>query len=304
MRIRRNIIQGQPSSSSLQIEEGGRWRDATEPERQAWDWLPPPDLVAAREIAGSGSAYALPFQPRSFRDCTLYERHWIQASRGYAKRFLPASYRLASAYERLTGRVFPGYRLKPIAYLQPIYYFGNHVTIVPSGVAIRIPSFTKAFDYELELGTVLKAPLRNATPDEALAAIGGFVVVNDWSSRDLQRAEMRSGLGPQKAKHPITSMSLELAAAADILPRVESLAAHVEINGKTIARTATSGMLHGWGQTLSHLSREETLLPGELVATGTLPDGAAMETGTWLKPGDRLRLVIDDVGEIIHPVLS
>jgi 2-keto-4-pentenoate hydratase/2-oxohepta-3-ene-1,7-dioic acid hydratase in catechol pathway len=128
-------------------------------------------------------------------------------------------------------------------------------------------------------------------------------VVNDWSSRDLQRAEMRSGLGPQKAKHPITSMSLELAAAADILPRVESLAAHVEINGKTIARTSTSGMLHGWGQTLSHLSREETLLPGELVATGTLPDGAAMETGTWLNPGDRLRLVIDDVGEIIHQVL-
>src|SRR5215469_12862725 len=111
MRIRRNRIQNQTSAASLQIEEGGRWHDATEPERQAWDWLPPPDLVAAREIAGSESVHALPFQPRSFRDCTLYERHWIQASRGYARRFLPASYRLASAYERLTGRVFPAYRL-------------------------------------------------------------------------------------------------------------------------------------------------------------------------------------------------
>jgi 2-keto-4-pentenoate hydratase/2-oxohepta-3-ene-1,7-dioic acid hydratase in catechol pathway len=53
------------------------------------------------------------------------------------------------------------------------------------------------------------------------------------------------------------------------------------------------------------LSRGDTLLPGELVATGALPDGAAMETGAWLmKPGDRPRLVIDDVGEIIHQVLS
>ncbi len=62
-------------------------------------------------------------------------------------------------------------------------------------------------------------------------------------------------------------------------------------------------MLHDWATTLSFLSTEEPLWPGELIASGTLPFGCAMENGHWVKPGDTLRLGIDGVGEIQQTLL-
>ena len=284
------------------VREGDGWRPCTHLESQQWAWLPEPQAADTRLRAAPW--HGLPFQPLSFRDCSLYERHWVQSSRGYAKRFLPHLAPFTTAYERLTGRVFPTFRPAKLAYARPVYYFGNHLTFVPSGTPIRVPRFTQALDYELELGLVLRASLRNATPQEALQAIGGFVVVNDWSARDIQRAEMQTGLGPQKCKHFMSSMSAELVEAADVWPRIEHLQAWVEINGRVVSRTSTEGMLHNWCQTLSMLSEDETLHAGELVASGTLPGGCAMENGHWVQPGDRLRLVIEGVGEIQHEVLA
>lgn len=280
----------QPTSTAWQIEDAGQWRWANAQEAASRSWLPEP----------MGGA-SMPFQPRSFRDCSLYEQHWIQSSRGHAKRFMPVAHVFTSCYERLLRRPFPAFKPHPLAYQQPVYYFGNHMSFVSSGTPIRPPRFTKALDYELELGAVLCKPLLNASLEEALDAIGGFVVVNDWSARDIQRHEMATGLGPQKCKHFCSSMSDELVDAKDVLPRIEQLQAYVEINGRIVARTSTANMLHGWARTLSHLSTDEPLWPGELIASGTLPFGTAMETGHWLQPGDSLRLVIDEVGEIKHP---
>lgn len=275
------------------VEEADHWRVATADEVASRSWLPAP-------MGGR----TLPFQPLSFRDCSLYEQHWIQSSRGYAKRFLPAASLATSLYERVLRRPFPAFKPHPLAYRQPVYYFGNHMSFVPSGTPIRPPRFTKALDYELELGAVLSKPLHNATPQEAVAAIGGFVVVNDWSARDIQRREMATGLGPQKSKHFCSSMSDEIVDAKDVLPRIERLQAHVEVNGEIVAKTSTANMLHDWAETLSFLSMDEPLWPGELIATGTLPFGTSMETGRWLKPGDTLRLVIEGVGEIWHELLA
>lgn len=277
------------SSTPWQVEEAGQWRGATAQEAATRSWLPEP-LVPG----------GLPFQPRSFRDCSLYEQHWIQSSRGYAKRFLPAAHAFTTFYERLLRKPFPAFKPHPLAYRQPVYYFGNHLSFVPSGTPVQPPRFTQALDYELELGAVLGKPLRNATPEEALDAIGGFVVVNDWSARDIQRSEMATGLGPQKCKHFCSSMSDELVDARDVLSRIDQLQAWVEINGQVVARTSTAHMLHDWAHTLSHLSTDEPLWPGELIASGTLPFGTALENGHWLAPGDTLRMAIEGVGEIRH----
>jgi len=217
---------------------------------------------------------------------------------------LPGVWPLTWAYEKVLRRTFPAFRPHPLARRQPVYYLGNPLSFLPSGQPMRWPSFTRALDYELELGLVLARPLRNATPDEALEAIGGFVLVNDWSCRDIQRAEMATGLGPQKSKHFGSSMSAEIVPAADVLDRIEQLQAVVEIDGREVARCSTAGMLHRWGQTLSFLSMDETLLPGELIATGTLPHGTAMENGHWLKPGQHLRLCLDGVGEVRHDLVT
>jgi len=245
---------------------------------------------------------ALPFEPRSFRDFMLFEEHAIAAARGYARRFMPAAYPIASAYERLTGKTFPAFKPKPLWYRQPVYYMGNHLTFVPSGTPIPAPSYTHALDYELELGFVLDKPLRNATPTEATAAIGAFVVVCDFSARDVQKAEMDSGFGPQKSKHFMSSMSPIAVPAAEILPRIDQLTGTVEIDGKIAARCYTSGMRYSLGEVLAHTSRDEQLHPGELFATGTLPGGSGMENGHWLRPGSHLCLTIDGVGEIEHTI--
>ena len=149
---------------------------------------------------------------------------------------------------------------------------------------------------------MLSKPLFNATAEQALAAIGGFVVVNDFSARDVQQAEMQTGLGPQKSKHFLSSMSQTMLTASEILPCINELPALVEINGRVVTRTSTCGMRYSAGEVLAHLSLSERLYPGELIASGTLPGGSGMETDHWLEPGDLLRLVIEPIGEIVHEI--
>jgi 2-keto-4-pentenoate hydratase/2-oxohepta-3-ene-1,7-dioic acid hydratase in catechol pathway len=250
------------------------------------------------------SAALLPFQPASFRDFMLYEQHVLDASRGLLRRFHPAQYRLVEAVETLTRRTFPLLKPKPLFYGQPIYYMSNATTFVPSGTPIAAPSYTRALDYELEIGFVLAHGLFNATPAEALDAIGAFVVLNDWSARDVQRAEMDSGFGPQKSKHFVSSLSEVAVTADEILPRIDALGGTVSINGSVASTVSSAGMQHTLGEVLAHASRSEHLRPGELFGTGTLPGGSGMETGHWLRPGDTLELAIDGIGRIEHTIID
>ena len=245
----------------------------------------------------------LPFAPLSFRDYLLSEQHNINASRGIVKRFYPRSYRMTRAVELVTRRPFPGFKPNKLFYAEPIYYFGNAMTVVPTGTPIAFPSYSKGLDFELELGWVLKAPLYNATPSEAVEAIGAFFLLNDFSARDVQRAEMASGLGPQKAKHFISSLSATAVTAEELLPRLDRLTGSVIINGRTVSTVSSRGLQWSVGEAVAHSSRDEHLLPGEMFGTGTLPGGSGTETGHWLKPGDTLRLVLDGVGEVEHEIV-
>jgi len=250
------------------------------------------------------TASLLPFAPLSFRDFLLSEQHNINATRGLVKRFYPGTYRMTRAIERATHRTYPGFKPKKLFYREPIYYFGNAMTVVPTGTPIAFPSYSHGLDFELELAWVLKAPLYNASAGEALDAIGAFVLLNDFSARDVQRAEMGSGLGPQKAKHFISSMSPTAVTADEILPRLDQLTGSVIINGRTVSTVSTRGLQWNPGQILAHASRDEHLLPGEVFATGTLPGGSGMETGNWLSHGDTLQLLLDGIGEVEHHIVQ
>ncbi|MGV0781205.1 fumarylacetoacetate hydrolase family protein [Mycolicibacterium sp. XJ775] len=260
-------------------------------------------LTAAADRQLQHSDHLLPFQPVSFRDFMLYEQHNIDAARGLIRRFHPGLYRVTSLYERVTGRPVPQFRPKPLFYEQPIYYMSNAQTFVPTGTPVPVPDYSQALDFELEIGFVLAAPLFNATPDEAAEAIGAFVVLNDFSARDVQRPEMLSGFGPQKSKHFASSMSDTAVTADEILPRIETLTGSVALNGSVVSTVSSAGMQHTLGEVLAHASRSEPLYPGELFGTGTLPGGSGMETGHWLRRGDTLTLTLDGVGQIEHTIL-
>ncbi|WP_245924887.1 fumarylacetoacetate hydrolase family protein [Nocardia nova] len=304
----RRVLNRSARHIDTQVDSGTGWRTYTESDASQGFSVIEPAFTTAFEIArydtlglGDG-AVVLPICPASFRDFMIFEKHAVDAARGLTRRFLPAAARVANAYETLTRRTFPPFRPHALWYREPIYYMSNALTIVPSGVPVSAPTYTRALDFELELGVVLGAPLRDATTEEAAAAIAAVVVINDFSARDVQLAEMRSGFGPQRAKHFLTSMSATAAAGPALTTRLDRLTATVMVNGEILARTGTHDARYSMAEAIAHVSRGEQLYPGELLSSGTLPGGSGMELGRWLTPGDQLRLEIDGVGIIEHDI--
>ncbi len=263
--------------------------------------------VAARDIdpePNHEENVVIPFTPRSFRDFMLFEAHAINAARGFVHRFMPRTAPIVRTYEKVTGTTFP--KLKPHAlwYRQPVYYMGNHLAFITGGHDVTMPSYTRALDYELELGFVLAHPLLDARPETAEAAIGGFVVLNDFSARDVQLAEMASGFGPQKAKHFCNAISKVVVTGDEILPRWSDLKGHVRLNGERIGEVATADARWSLGEVLAHASCCELLQPGEFFGSGTLPGGSGIETGHLLTVGDRIEIGIEGIDTLANRIVA
>jgi 2-keto-4-pentenoate hydratase/2-oxohepta-3-ene-1,7-dioic acid hydratase in catechol pathway len=303
MRIRR-IYQ---SDDTLQTEiqpDGGQWQPVTARSALGYDspftgeW----EAGHARQYGARPGDPVLPFQPVSVRDFSLSEQHNTDAAFGYARRFMPGAARLAGAVKAATGRTLPVLRPNKLWYAQPIYYLNNPMTFVPSGAAVAFPSYTKALDYEIQLAFVIGKPLYDAAPDEAEKAITAFAVMCDFSARDVQIPEMRSGTGPQKAKHFLSSMATVAVSADEVLPCWRELRGTVTINGEVVARPHTAGSRFGLGDMLAHASASEQLVPGEMFSIGALSVGSGMEISRWLAHGDSLELDLPGVGRITHQI--
>ncbi len=330
MRLRRVRLRGPQAGESVAVLHQGQWV----PLRAALQHTDPaqyPNLQAtahdmlvflargqaAREEAlrlveavGDAADWAaafdptplLPVEPRTFRDFMLYEEHVIAAARGMVRRFLPKMWPLVRLYEKVTGKPHPKLRPKPIWYEKPIYYMGSPINFYTEGETIPWPSYTQALDYELELGLIIVRPLYNASPQEALEAIGGFVVINDFSARDVQLPEMFSGFGPVKAKNFANGMSMVVATPDEILPRVDALRVEVRVNGQVWGQGTTAGMQHSLGEMVAYASLGEQVVPGEVMATGTIPGCSGVETDHWLSPGDEITLEIEGIGTLTNRI--
>ncbi len=250
--------------------------------------LPPVDVSSATRL--------LPFHPLSYRDFMLYEQHAINSARGFVKKYLPRLHPFVVSYEKLSGRTFPKLKPKKRWYKYPIYYLGNHMNFVTHGAVVKVPEYTTELDYELELGVVICKPLKNATPEAALKAIGGFVVFNDFSARDVQLDEIQCGFGPMKAKNFANAISNVVVSADEILPYIDSLIVSVTINDRIVAKTTSAGMHHTLAEAIAYASWEEQLHPGEFFGSGTIPKCSGIENGCFLTAGDRIKLVIDKIG--------
>ncbi|KAK7967224.1 fumarylacetoacetate hydrolase FahA, partial [Apiospora aurea] len=262
----------------------------------------------------------LPFAPQSYRDFMLFPAHYTGAAAGILAltlqqapfplsllRFVVAC--LAWLWTRLTGTAFPPFRPSGLYRKQPIFYQSNHKSIVASDAPVVCPDYcTRYLDVELELGFVLGRSLYNAAdPDEALEAIAGFVVLNDFSARDVQWAEMRSGFGPQLCKSFASSISSVVVSADEVLPLLPNLTGRVTINEKVVAECSVGAK--DWqftlGEALMHASRGTRLYDGEFFGSGTLPRGAGIENMSFkVEVGDTVTLEIDGVGSVTNTVIS
>jgi 2-keto-4-pentenoate hydratase/2-oxohepta-3-ene-1,7-dioic acid hydratase in catechol pathway len=303
MRIRRIYQDGDTLQTEVQ-PDGGEWQPATP--RAALGYDPPFtgewEAGHARQYGAQPGDLVLPFQPVSVRDFSLSEQHNTDAAHGYARRFMPGTARLAGAVEAVTRRPLPALRPNRLWYAQPVYYLNNPMTFVPSGKAVEFPSYSQALDYELQLAFVIGEPLYNAAPAQAERAIIAFAVMCDFSARDVQIPEMKTGMGPQKAKHFVSSMATVAVSADAVLPRWRELRGTVTINGETVARPQTAGSRFGLGDLLAHASASEQLVPGEMFSIGALSAGSGMEISRWLGHGDTLELDLPGIGHIAHQI--
>jgi 2-keto-4-pentenoate hydratase/2-oxohepta-3-ene-1,7-dioic acid hydratase in catechol pathway/sugar lactone lactonase YvrE len=263
------------------------------------------ELAAEPAPAGEPAPHllGLPFRPAAFRDCSLWEEHMIGAGRGLLRLRESAAGRVADGYERLARRPFPRLRPRPLWYERPLYYKGNPATFIGDGDTVRWPAYAQALDYELEIGIVIVRDAADLTREEALGVAGGFVLLNDFSARDVQFREMVEGLmGPAKSKDFGTALGSVVVTAPEILPVLNALSVEVRVNGELWGSGSTEKMQHDVADVIAYASAGEQLAAGTVIGLGTVPGCSGIETGRWLSPGDMVELSAGPLGRLRNTV--
>ncbi|MGH9303150.1 MAG: fumarylacetoacetate hydrolase family protein [Acidimicrobiales bacterium] len=163
------------------------------------------------------------------------------------------------------------------------------------------PAFSTKLDYEGELGLVIGGGGRYIPAEKALSAIAGYVVLNDASVRDWQRAGTQWTAGKNfDATMPIGP---EIITTDEV--DASDLALTTTLNGAVMQSARTSQMIVGIASTIEFLSSFTTLCPGDVIATGT-PGGVgfARRPPVWLTPGDVVEVSIENIGTIRNTVVE
>jgi fumarylacetoacetate (FAA) hydrolase len=230
--------------------------------------------------------------------------------------FAVASVRDFYAFEQhvSTCRKHRGLDMLPQWYQVPVFYFSNPVAIIGDGDSVHTPQGSNALDYELELACIIGKPASNLTADDsAMNCVAGFTIMNDWSARDLQRAEMAIGLGPSKSKDFATSLGPRLVPFDELKDCYRDGRLHIEmtatVNGKVYSRGNAGSMYWTWPQLLAHASRDTELRPGDVLGSGTVGTGCILEltpeaVGGWLKAGDVVELTVERIGTLRNRVVE
>ncbi len=206
--------------------------------------------------------------PPSVRDFMAFEEH-VRTARARRDREVPREW-----------------------YEQPVFYFSNPTAIYGPEDEIPYPQETEMLDYELEVAAVIGAEGR----------IGGFTVMNDWSARDLQAAEMPVGLGPAKGKDFATSLGPAVVTPDELGDlRLQMIA---RVNGQERSRGNLGDMYHSWEAIVARAARNTRLLPGDVIGSGTVGSGCILEhgDGRWLEPGDVVELEVEGIGVLRNTI--
>jgi fumarylacetoacetate (FAA) hydrolase len=174
----------------------------------------------------------------------------------------------------------------------PVFYFSNPAAIFGPDEDVPYPEGTAELDYELECAAIVGAE----------GMIGGFTILNDWSARDVQRAEMRVGLGPAKGKDFATSIGPVVVTPDEFDGSAGAMVARV--NGEERSRGDLSDMYHRWDALLAQAARNAVLRPGDVIGSGTVGTGCILEhgDGRWLQRGDVVELEIEGIGVLRNTV--
>ena len=198
-------------------------------------------------------------------------------------------------------------------YRLPIFYFGNVSEIRGPDEPVWSPAASRELDYELEVAALVDTPCVDLAPERAEEAIGGYMVFNDWSARDLQREETAVRLGPAKGKDFASSIGPWLVTPDELADTRSGtgydLAMTAEVNGVETSRGRWSDAQFSFGEMLARASADARLRPGDLIGSGTVGTGCLLEVreatlGRYLEPDDEVILRIERLGALQTPIVA
>lgn len=175
----------------------------------------------------------------------------------------------------------------------------------PNGVT-TVPQGCEKLDWEVELAAVIGRPCLRASLDNALAHVMGYTVAIDYSARDLSRRDMPPG-SPFRfdwLSHKSFDGALPLGPAitpAFAIGDPQELSLSLAVNGEVMQDSSTEQMTFSLAEQIVELSRNMTLMPGDLILTGT-PAGVGSGRGRFLAPGDRVVAEIEKIGVLTNSI--
>ncbi|MSR31523.1 MAG: fumarylacetoacetate hydrolase family protein [Gemmataceae bacterium] len=205
-----------------------------------------------------------------------------------------------------TCRANRGLPMPPEWYQAPVFYFSNPTTLKGHNQPVRRPRNTQELDFELEIAAVIGKEVVNVSGQAAEDAIFGYTIFNDLSARDIQRQEMKCGLGPAKGKDfasvlgPVV-VTCEHLAPRRLAPGRYDLSMKARKNGVEISRGNMKEIHFDFTRLVERACADAPLFPGDILGSGTVGTGCILElgpekTGGWLQPGDVLELEIERIG--------
>ncbi len=181
----------------------------------------------------------------------------------------------------------------------PVVFSKFSNTIAANGELVPLPAVAHQYDYEVELGVAIGKRASHVSEEDALSYVLGYFTANDVSVRDLQFRTNQWLLGKTLDKFlPIGPWLVTADEVGD--PRGLRMSLHV--NGTEWSSYDTARMEWDFAELVAYLSRGQSILPGQVVTSGSYPGGSALDLGRMLKPGDLVELRIDRLGSLINPV--
>jgi acylpyruvate hydrolase len=181
----------------------------------------------------------------------------------------------------------------------PMWFAKFANSLIGSGQDIVLPAAHPEYiDYEAELALVIGRPARNVNAEDALSHIAGAMPFNDVSARDLQLQNPLWTSG--KAIDTFAPCGPALV-TLDEIDDLQALGLRTRINGELLQQGTTANLIFGPAEVVAWLSRTMTLLPGDIIATGT-PAGVGAAQGRFLREGDTVEVEIDGLGSVCNMV--
>jgi len=179
----------------------------------------------------------------------------------------------------------------------PVVFFKTPTCIVGANDNVMVPADSTQLDWEVELGVVIGRTARYVAEKDALRYVAGYCIVNDVSERDFQLKRSGTQWGKGKGCDTFGPTGPWLV-TSDEIKDPQNLDMWLDVNGERRQTGNTRTMIFSVAQLVADVSRYMTLLPGDLITTGTPPGVAlGMKPPQWLKAGDVVTLGIEGLGE-------